>query len=210
VLACILYFGPDHPWGSSNFILSKWLCHQPINQNQASTSTCLLISTALLAPHSLGHHVRSNTELCIMIALNLVHACDLLTPWSWVLLGNTILRQQSGNFRLFMETGISLPCSQKPANSPILKQIIPIHHLKTYWFDINFNIILTSITIYVRLSIFFRFPHQTPFLPTTCICLSSRLGHPNNTEWSKVCLLLMITVQKTYKNILSSFKHLPW
>jgi hypothetical protein len=185
-----------------------------MNQNQASTSSCLLISTAFLAPHSLGHHViiqhGQTQNSASWTLLNLVHASNLLTTWSWVLLGNIILRQQSGNFQLFMETGISLSCSQKPANSPILKQIIPIHYFQNYWFTINFNIILTSITSYFRLSISFRFHHQTPsFLPRAFAYLLNWVTQIIHSD-QKIWLHLMITAQKTRKNILNSFKHLPW
>ena len=107
---------------SNNFILSNRLCHQPINQNQACTSSCPLISTALLAPHSLGHHVNfqhdQTQKSTSWTLVYFVHASNLPTPWSWVLLGNVIFHQQSGNSQHFMETGISLPCSQKPATFP--------------------------------------------------------------------------------------------
>jgi hypothetical protein len=84
---------------------------------------------------------------------------------------------------------------------PILSQISPVHNLTFHFLKIHLNIILLSMPVSPKWSLYRKFPYQNPVctspLPHTrympCPSHSSQVYHPNNIGWAVQMIKLLIT-----------------
>jgi len=102
----------------------------------------------------------------------------LLTPWSRVLLEKLNVSQLIKKFPAFYGTRRFIAKFTRARHlSLILSQIDPFHANTSNFLKFHLNIILPSTPGSSMLSLFLRFPHQTPVYALLHTCHMSRPSH---------------------------------